>query len=37
MREPAVVKTYRLTETLTNLIKSEKVKPEQVILTTFYD
>lgn len=28
-------KTYRLTETLTNLIKSEKVKPEQVILTTF--
>lgn len=28
-------KTYRLTETLTNLIKSGKVKPEQVILTTF--
>ena len=28
-------KTYRLTETLTNLIKLEKVKPEQVILTTF--
>lgn len=28
-------KTYRLTETLTHLIKSEKVKPEQVILTTF--
>lgn len=28
-------KTYKLTETLTNLIKSEKVKPEQVILTTF--
>lgn len=28
-------KTYRLTETLTNLIKSEKVKPGQVILTTF--
>lgn len=28
-------KTYRLTETLTNLIKSENVKPEQVILTTF--
>lgn len=28
-------KTYRLTETLTSLIMSEKVKPEQVILTTF--
>ena len=28
-------KTYRLTETLTNLIKAKKVKPEQVILTTF--
>lgn len=28
-------KTYRLTETLTNLIKGGKVKPEEVILTTF--
>ena len=28
-------KTYRLTEILTNLIKENKVKPEQVILTTF--
>lgn len=28
-------KTYRLTETLTQLIKEGKVKPEQVILTTF--
>lgn len=28
-------KTYRLTESQTKLIKSENVKPEQVILTTF--
>lgn len=28
-------KTHRLTETLTGLIKEGKVKPEQVILTTF--
>lgn len=28
-------KTHRLTETLTKLIKEGKVKPEQVILTTF--
>ena len=28
-------KTYRLTKTLTELIKEKKVKPEQVILTTF--
>lgn len=28
-------KTYRLTEILTGLIKSGKVRPEQVILTTF--
>lgn len=28
-------KTYRLTETLTELIKTKKVKPEEVILTTF--
>ena len=28
-------KTYRLNETLTKLIKEGKVKPEQVILTTF--
>mgnify|MGYP004442844097 CR=1 FL=1 len=28
-------KTYRLIETLTSLIKEGKVKPEQVILTTF--
>ena len=28
-------KTYRLTKTLTELIKAGKVKPEQVILTTF--
>jgi ATP-dependent exoDNAse (exonuclease V) beta subunit len=28
-------KTHRLTETLTELIKAKKVKPEQVILTTF--
>ncbi|MCQ2127020.1 MAG: UvrD-helicase domain-containing protein [Bacteroidaceae bacterium] len=28
-------KTYRLTQTLTELIKDKKVKPEQVILTTF--
>lgn len=28
-------KTYRLTETLTTLIKEGKVKPEQVILTTY--
>lgn len=28
-------KTYRLTEILTELIKSKKVQPEQVILTTF--
>ncbi len=28
-------KTYRLTETLTELIKDGKVKPDQVILTTF--
>ena len=28
-------KTHRLTQTLTNLIKEGKVKPEQVILTTF--
>lgn len=28
-------KTYRLTKTLTELIKDKKVKPEQVILTTF--
>lgn len=28
-------KTYTLTKTLTNLIKEKKVKPEQVILTTF--
>lgn len=28
-------KTYRLTETLTKLFKEKRVKPEQVILTTF--
>ncbi|MBO7497077.1 MAG: UvrD-helicase domain-containing protein [Salinivirgaceae bacterium] len=28
-------KTHRLTETLTQLIKEKKVKPDQVILTTF--
>lgn len=28
-------KTYRLTETLTALIKEKKVKPSEVILTTF--
>ena len=28
-------KTYHLTKTLTELIKEKKVKPEQVILTTF--
>ena len=28
-------KTHRLTETLTELIKTKKVKPEEVILTTF--
>lgn len=28
-------KTYRLTETLTKLIKTGKVKPEELILTTF--
>ena len=28
-------KTYRLTETLTGLIKAGKAKPEQVILTTY--
>ena len=28
-------KTYKLTETLTELIENKKVKPEEVILTTF--